>query len=154
MRPIVPYLAAALFGVAPLLPLPARASLGGGADSIESDRKALAASRLATTAGAAFTVQELDAGGTRIRQYLSPSGVVFAVAWNGLTHPDLGPLLGTYAAAFREAEARTARVPGRRQHEVRTDRLVVQRFGHMRNLQGRAWAPALLPPGVELDAIR
>ena len=34
------------------------------------------------------------------------------------------------------------------------DRVVVEKWGHMRNLQGRAYAPALLPPGVSSDEIR
>jgi len=37
---------------------------------------------------------------------------------------------------------------------VRTDRVVVEKWGNMRNLQGRAYAPALIPPGVSIDEIK
>jgi hypothetical protein len=133
---------------------PARAALGGGADSVESDRKALAATRLQAVARPGYQVHELDTGGVRVRQYLSPQGVVFGLAWDGLAPPDLDTLLGPYAATWREAEARTPRAPGRRARTVTAPNLVVERWGHMRDLRGRAWDPALLPPGVSADAIR
>ena len=142
-------LAAALGAAAP-----ARASLGGKADSVEADRKALSAARRATVARAGYTVEEVDTGAVRVREYVSPSGVVFAVAWNGLAHPDLDTLLGSYAAAFRQADRQVPRTPGRRSRAVRTPRLVVERWGHMRDWQGRAYDPALLPAGVSVDEIR
>jgi len=142
-------LAAALGAAAPV-----RASLGGKADSVEADRKALSAARRATVARAGYTVEEVDTGAVRVREYVSPAGVVFAVAWNGLSPPDLDALLGSYAAAFRDADRQVPRTPGRRSRAVRTPRLVVERWGHMRNWQGRAYDPALLPAGVSVDEIR
>jgi hypothetical protein len=131
-----------------------RAELGGTAESVETDRRALAATRLPTVAQAGYQIHEIETGGTRIRQYLSPQGLVFGVAWEGLSHPDLDSLLGPYAPAWREAEARTPGSPGRRAHTVTAPHLVVERWGHLRHVQGRAWDPALLPPGVSADAIR
>jgi hypothetical protein len=137
-----------------LLAPPARAALGGGLDSVESDRKALAATRHQAMAEPGYQVHELESDGLRVRQYLSPQGVVFAVAWDGLAHPDLDTLLGPYAAAWREADATAPRSPGRRARALTARNLVVEQWGHMRHLQGRAWDPALLPPGVTADAIR
>ena len=37
--------------------------------------------------------------------------------------------------------------------QVKTDRVVVAKWGHMRKLQGRALVPALILPGVNLDEI-
>jgi hypothetical protein len=133
---------------------PAWAALGGTEASVETDRRALTATRLATVPRAGYQVHELDAGGTRVRQYLSPLGLVFGVAWDGLVHPDLDTLLGPYAAAWRQADRETPRLQGRRFRAVTAPNLVVERWGHMRHLQGRAWDPALLPPGVTADAIR
>ncbi len=133
---------------------PARAALGEGVGSVEADRIALSAVRRATVARAGYTVQEVQAGATLVREYLSPGGVVFAVAWNGLTHPDLDTLLGSYSGTWREAVRQAPRAPGRRQSAVRTPRLVVEKWGHMRDLRGRAYDPALLPPGVKPDEIR
>jgi hypothetical protein len=133
---------------------PALAALGGTADTVETDRRALAASRLPATAEAGFRVEELELGGTRVREYLTPQGVVFGVAWEGLIHPDLGTLLGSYASIWREADRRTPRAPGRRGRTVVAPHLVVETWGHMRHLQGRAYDPDLLPAGVTPDAIR
>jgi hypothetical protein len=133
---------------------PARAALGEGVASIEADRQSLAAVRRAPVAAAAYTVHEVVSPANAVREYLSPAGVVFAVAWNGISAPDLGPLLGAYAPTWRAEAARAVRVPGRRFHEIRSDRLVVERWGNMRNMQGRAYDPALLPAGVSLDEIR
>jgi hypothetical protein len=132
----------------------ASASLGGTADSVETDRRALSAERLPTVARTGYQVHEVQAGGTRVRQYVSPAGVVFGVAWEGLAHPDLDTLLGSYAAAWREADRQAPRSPGRRSRSVVAPNLVVERWGHMRHLQGRAYDPALLPPGVKADEIR
>jgi hypothetical protein len=35
--------------------------------------------------------------GTTAREYVSPSGQVFAVSWQGQAMPDLGQLLGSWA---------------------------------------------------------
>ena len=133
---------------------PARASLGGTADSVEADRKALGAVRRATVTRAGYTVEEFESGAVRVREYVSAAGEVFGIAWNGLAHPDLDRLLGSRAAAWRAADERTPRLRGRRHRTVAAENVVVEKWGHMRNLQGRAYDPALLPPGVRPDDIR
>ena len=148
--PVCLVLAAVSFSTARL----AQAALGESADSVESDRKALSAVRRATTARDAYTVQEIKSAATTVREYVSSSGVVFAVAWNGLSHPDLTPLLGSYAGVYREALRQTPRKPGRRHLQVKAERVVVEKWGHMRNLQGRAYVPALIPQGVSVDEIK
>ncbi len=133
----------------------ARAALGETADSVSSDRVALAAKRNATTNQNGFTVQEFETNGTSVREYISPSGIVFAIAWNGMTHPDLTQLLGSYADEYKTALRQTPRKLGIvRRNAVQTDGVVVEKWGHMRNLQGRAYAPALIPPGVTIEHIR
>jgi hypothetical protein len=141
-------------GLLLLASLPAHAALGGTAASVEADRHALRASRLATVTEASYRVEELETAAGRVRQYLSAAGVVFGVAWEGVAPPNLDTLLGVYAAAWREADDRTPVTPGRRHRTVTAPNLVVERWGHMRNLRGRAWDPALLPAGVTADEIR
>ena len=132
-----------------------QATLGESTDSVASDRKAFSAVQRATTSHNGYTVQEFASDATTIREYVSPSGIIFGIAWNGLTYPDLAPLLGSYASEYGEALRQTPRKPGIRRHSVvRTDRVVVEKWGHMRNSQGRAYAPALIPPGVSIDEIR
>jgi hypothetical protein len=133
---------------------PARAALGGTAASVEADRRALSAARLATTTQASYRVEEVQAEGCRVRQYVSAAGVVFGVAWDGVSLPDIETLLGSYATAWREADDQAPRTPGRRHRTVTATNLVVERWGHMRDLRGRAYDPAILPAGVTADEIR
>jgi hypothetical protein len=137
--------------------LPARqtlAALGESVDSIESDRESLTAVRGAMTAHRGYTVHEIKTDSTVVREYVSPAGIVFAVAWNGLVHPDLAELLGSYAGEYQEALQQTQRKQGRRQLQVKTNRVVVQKWGHIRDMKGRAYAPDLIPSGVSIDAIK
>jgi hypothetical protein len=132
-----------------------QAGLGESADSVASDRKALSAVQRASTVRNGYTVQEFASDATAVREYISPSGIVFGIAWNGLAYPDLTPLLGSYASEYQQALQQTPHQPGlRRYHAVQTDRVIVEKWGNMRNLQGRAYAPALIPPGVSIDEIK
>ena len=131
-----------------------QAKLGESADSVESDGKALSAVRHAVTVHNGYTVQEIHSDSTNVREYVSSSGVVFGVAWNGLTHPDLTQLLGSYLGEYQDALRQTPRNQGGRRLQVKTSRIVVEKGGHMRNLQGRAYVPALIPAGVSVDEIR
>lgn len=132
----------------------AGATLGGNAGSVTTDRKALSAVHRATTSRGAYTVQEIVTDAATVREYLSSSGVVFAVAWQGMVTPDLTTLLGSYAGAYQAALQQTVRKRGLRRQQVLTDQVVVEKWGHMRNLQGRAYAPALMPAGVTIDEIK
>jgi uncharacterized protein DUF2844 len=131
-----------------------RATLGESVVSIQSDRKALSAVQRGTAIQNGFTVQEMKSGSTTVREYISPSGVVFGVAWNGLMRPDLTQLLGAYSNEYHEALRRIPHNRGRSHLDVKTNRVVVQQWGHMRNLRGRAYVPSLIPSGVSVDEIR
>ncbi len=131
-----------------------QATLGESAASIQSDRDVLSGEQRAKTVHNAFTVQEFQTGATKVREYISPSGIVFGVAWNGLIRPDLTKLLGSYSNEYHEALKRIPHNKGRSQLEVKTKRVVVQQWGHMRNLQGRAYVPSLIPPDVSVDEIK
>jgi len=133
---------------------PAHAVLGETADSIASDRVAMSAVRGTTTVRSNYTIEEVVSGSSLIREYIAPSGVVFGIAWNGMVHPELATLLGSYAGDYDAARKAARPAPGKRFSQVRTDRVVVEKWGHMRNLRGRAYAPALIPEGVNVDEIR
>jgi hypothetical protein len=133
---------------------PAQAALGETIDSIASDETALAAKRASQTDRNGYTVQELRSDAVTLREYVAPTGIIFAIAWNGLIHPDLTPLLGSYAGEYRTALRHSPREPGRRNHKVETNQIVVEKWGHMRNLEGRAYVPSLIPAGVSIDEIK
>jgi Protein of unknown function (DUF2844) len=130
------------------------ATLGETAESVAADRKAFSAVQHAAENRNGYTVQELVSEANDVREYITPSGIVFAVAWNGLSQPDLAALLGAYAGEYRQALQQEPRKRGRRSLQVKTQGVVVEKWGHMRNLQGRAYAPALIPPGVSVDEIK
>jgi hypothetical protein len=132
----------------------AQATLGESADSITTNKKALSATKSATRTSSKYTMHEFQAETITVREYVSPSGIVFGIAWNGLTHPDLTDLLGSYASEHKKALSHVRRQPGHRHVKVKSDNVIVEKWGHMRNLQGRAYAPALIPQGVSVDEIK
>ena len=96
----------------------ARATLGEAADSVMVDRKALSATRNATTmTHANYTVQQIESDAVTVREYISSSGIVFGVAWNGLVFPDLRsysvPTLMNTRKRSAERPACTAKDPSR-----------------------------------------
>jgi len=102
---------------------------------------------LRVTGGANYSVHELTtAEGTAIREFLSPAGTVFAVAWRGPFKPDLRRLLGAYFGLYATA----ARSAGATRTQLAIDQpaLMVRAGGHMRAFSGVAWVPTLLPAGV------
>ncbi len=109
----------------------------------------------AVPASNAYTVHEtlLDSG-TTVREFATPAGVVFALAWRGPVLPDLTALLGNYFPTF-QAVTNEARQAGRRGGPVvlARDGLVVHSNGHMRNFFGDAWAPVLIPSGVNIHDV-
>lgn len=130
------------------------AALGETAESIEADQKVLSALRHSASTRGSHTVHEIDSGSTVVREYISPSGIIFAVAWNGLMHPDLSQLLGRYLDEYQETLKGIVPSRGQRRLQVKTNRIIVEKWGHMRNLQGRAYVPQLLPAGLNIDEIK
>ena len=136
------------------LSVPASASLGGRADSIEADRAAMKGTVQARQ-GAVYSVHEIQgATGTVVREYLSSDGTVFAVAWQGRFAPDLQKLLGTYFDQYSAGvKAQKASYVGRRPLNLESPGLVVQRRGHLRAESGRAYLPERVPLGVKVEEL-
>ena len=132
----------------------AHAALGGSADTIATDSKALKGVHRATSIRSGYTVEEVVSDATTVREYVSPSGVVFGIAWNGYMHPDLTQLLGSYSGEYSAARQKASRSFGRKRQQLATDSIVVEKWGHMRNLQGRAYVPGLIPTGVNVNEIK
>jgi Protein of unknown function (DUF2844) len=143
-------LGAALFLQA--LAVAACAGLGGNVGSVEADQLKMKGT-LRTTVGAAFTVHEITSpAGTVVREYVAPSGVVFAVAWRGPKMPDLQTTLGTYFNQFTAAPR--PEHPNHAHFSVNQPNFVLQSSGHMRAYSGRAYDPSLLPQGVAVTDIQ
>lgn len=134
---------------------PAFAALGGDISSVRADQAHMQGS-LRTTQAEAYTVHEIQAvTGTVVREYVSPSGKVFAVAWQGPWRPDMRQLLATYFEPYQQAlQAQSNSRAGRRPLLIQQPGLVVQSSGHMRSFAGRAYIPQMLPQGVSIEDIR
>lgn len=130
------------------------ATLGETDRSVESDRAALSALPAVTTPGNGYTVYEMPSSTNTVREYITPSGAVFAVAWSGLLTPDLDQLLGSYAGEYQATLQQSKRQKGNRHLQVKSQNVTVERWGHMRALHGRAYISALVPSGVSTDVIK
>jgi hypothetical protein len=130
------------------------ATLGGDASTVQSDQVKMQATRNVTQA-AAYAVHEMKvSSGGVIREYVSPEGKVFGVAWQGPGFPDMQQLLGTYYGRVAQVQ-KSNRARARRQPVVINDSsLVFLMGGHPRSFSGVAYVPQMMPQGVRADEIR
>jgi hypothetical protein len=138
------------------VPATASATLGRDASSVDTDRVRMQGALLRIVRSDAFTVHEVrSASGTTVREYVSSSGTVFGVAWEGPWLPDLRQVLGPYFDDYQRALPGT---PGKRRARgslsVNLPDLIVQITGHQRAFTGRAFVPRLMPLRVQAEAIR
>jgi hypothetical protein len=132
--------------------LPARAGLGGTVESVKSDQEAMKGT-LQVTSLSGYEIHEIQSPqGVKVREFVSPNGTVFGVAWQGPWTPDLHQLLGQYFDQYVKAaqSKKTARGPV----SIQLPGLVVERGGHPRSFVGRAFVPEMIPQGVTADAIK
>lgn len=107
-----------------------------------------------TSAGSSYLRHDTTlASGTRVREYVSAGGLVFALTWDGPTLPDLKALLGKY---FDTMVAESAKAPraGRSSLAINLPEVVINSGGHMRAFAGSAWIPAEFPAGFTAADVR
>ena len=93
--------------------------------------------------------------GTTVREFVSQTGTVFAVAWQGPSIPDLRQVLGMYFAPYAQAaQAAQRKRAGHGPLRIEEPGLVVEQSGHPRAFTGRAYVPHFVPLGIRLDVIR
>lgn len=135
-------------------PVPARAALGDTVASVQADRVSMKG-QLRTRSEPGYSVQEITAAnGVLVREFVSSSGVVFAVSWSGPAMPDLRQTLGTYFSQYRtsvRAQRATGQRGGHHHVEVRAPSLVVHSGGHMRQYFGLAYVPSLVPQNLSIS---
>ena len=139
------------------LSLPAMAVLGDNAASVLTDQARMKGT-LRSVDNGTYVMHEITSGtGNVVREFVSPAGVVFGVAWEGQFPPDLQQLLGPYyqqaqraeQAATPEQQARRSRAPV----VIESPGLVLYETGHMRSFHGQAYIPQLVPQGVQVSEI-
>jgi hypothetical protein len=163
LRPIA-YLACLLIsGVLSLVTLEAHAALGQQRTALAGTvnpkpsavARRLATSTPGTSASTLYSAHETDLdNSTQVREYATASGQVFAVTWQGPVLPNLQILLGGYFPAFQQETAK-AQHSGRQRARVllQTPTLVLQSSGRMGRFTGYAYAPDLIPAGVDIQTL-
>ena len=132
------------------------ATLGGDRSSIDTDLARTKGALMRVSTVGPYSVHEMrSAPGTTIREYVSTSGSVFGVAWDGPWLPDMRQLLGTHFEAYQAAAAAAQRARhGHGPLVVETPDFVVHSSGRAQAFSGRAYLPRLLPPGVEPESVQ
>ena len=128
------------------------AALGGFPEPFNTEGTTVVSS--VSSAGPNYVMRDTAlATGTHVREYISDSGVVFAVTWDGPFLPDLKALLGKY---FDSMVAESAAMPraGRSPMAIDRPEVVINSSGHMRAFEGSAWIPAEFPAGFTADDVR
>jgi hypothetical protein len=147
MKIVLALLATTLLGT-----IPGWAVLGQYENSITLDQQHLRA-QAREIARQGYSIQELKSpDGQLVREYVSPAGLVFGVAWQGPTMPDLRQLLGSYFGNVQKANQ--SRRPGRGPLIVQTKDFVFESGGHMRSFRGCAYVPSLFPKNIPAEVIR
>jgi hypothetical protein len=138
--------------VAPSSPMVLRATSHSAAASSATGASAITATTAATgaaktTATAPYTVRESrDANAVTIREYVLPSNVVFAVAWEGPIRPDMTALLGSYFPTYVAAGESRARGTGPLIES--TGEFRIESAGRLGHFFGMAYLPRLMPANV------
>jgi len=133
---------------------PALAALGGDAGSVQIDSVRLHGQLISTSMLQYERHDITTAAGGAVHEYLSRSGRVFAVTWQGQMPPDLRQLFGSYFEPLRAAEAAHSRPGAHRQVAIVQPDFVYQASGQLRAFRGRAYVPSLVPVGVDLSALQ
>jgi len=152
-RPNLPFVALTLLMV--MTSLPAIAALGGDVSTVQTDQVHMQGSLRITQSGT-YAVHEIQSpSGIVVREYVSPAGKIFGIAWQGPWMPDMQQLLGDYFPQYADgAQAQAKERPGHRPLQVVQPGFVLQLFGHMRSFTGRAYVPGMVPPGTSPEVIR
>lgn len=147
---------------------PAWAALGDNAASVLNDQARMKGT-LRSTDHRTYVLHEITmTSGAKVREFVSPGGAVFAVAWDGQFPLDFQQLLGAYfqqaqqaQQAQRDAQQKAASEAGRKPVRggrgpavIETPGLVLYQTGHMRSFHGMAYVPQLVPQGVQTSEIR
>jgi hypothetical protein len=128
---------------------PAEATLGGDGASVIANEQNLAAEKRVEKSSSGERHDLTLPSGIVIRELVSPSGVVYAIAWRGPRMPNLRELLGVYFAQLSSHASRGNRnrlIVSGEDFEIRVQ-------GHPHSFAGRAWVPSQVPTGVDLDRV-
>jgi hypothetical protein len=130
----------------------AAAALGEAESSVQAD-VAKFQGAVNSSEHLTYRVHEITLpSGTLVREYVSQSGAIFAIAWRGPTVPNLRQALGKYFDSYVSAAKGTP--VGHRRLDISSTDLVVHAMGHMRAFTGIAYLPQAIPSGVSVGELQ
>ena len=132
--------------------LPAWAALGDIESSVNSDAQALGGQhRMVAKVG--YNLHQITAAdGSVVNEFVSPTGIVFGISWQGHFVPNLQQLLGSHMTDLQQGQR--AHVVPRRAVTIQTDDFVFTSVGHLRNFRGRAYVPSLVPANLPAEVVQ
>jgi hypothetical protein len=141
----------AMLGASCAVSFAAHATLGQNVSTVDTDQTRLRAVARAAATHSAYSVHLLTMpSGTLVREYVARNGIVFGVAWEGPTLPDLKSMLGASFDAYVAATATRRGTP----LAVSNSDLVIFSGGHLRAFSGHAYLPQAVPAGVDVGVIQ
>jgi len=144
-------IARAMLGASCALSFAAHATLGQNVSTVDGDQSRLRAVAHTANTQSAYSVHLMTLpSGTLVREYVARNGIVFGVAWEGPTLPDLKSMLGTSFDAYVAATTTRRGTP----LAVSNSDLVVYSGGHLRAFSGHAYLPQAVPAGVDAGVIQ
>jgi len=134
--------------------VPGWAVLGEYESSIDLDQHVLRTDRRESSRQG-YKVHELTSpNGSVVKEFVSPAGLVFGVAWQSPQMPNLQQLLGDHnMLELQQALAAPTRCHSGAPLIVRRAKLVFVSGGHMRSFHGYAYVPTLVPVNMTVEVM-
>jgi hypothetical protein len=134
--------------------LSAHADLGGDESKISDENRNHKVKSHKRKSMTGYAVHEITMDSTVVKQYVTSSGKIFAVSWQGMRVPDLKTLFGAYYTEYENEKAQTKVKKGHRSIGMTTSNLVVSQGGTMRDMHGFAYLPSALPHGLKIEDLK
>ena len=134
--------------------IPAWAVLGQTEASVTTDQQQMKTEDRVQTFTSYKVHQLTTTNGPTVREYVSPQGLVFGIAWQGRFMPNLNQLLGTYVTNLQNATPAQTQIRHLRGLTVKTNDFVYSNFCHLQSCTGRAYVPAFVPSNVSAEVVR
>lgn len=102
-----------------------------------------------------YEVHQLtSANGPTVREFVSPQGMVFGIAWQGRSVPNMNQLLGAYVTNLQTATPAQTKIRPLRGLTVKTSNFVYSNFCRLRICTGSAYILSLVPNNVSAEVVR
>ena len=129
------------------------ASLGGDEASLKNEVDGMHAKRTISDHGK-YSLHKISRNGLRVHQFMGTGGKVFALAWQGKTHPDFNLVMGKHLAEFQQALAQAKQSHhGHGPITVDAGNFHLEMGGHAMAVHGRAWMTNEIPGGVDQNEL-